>query len=115
MAIDGKIGSLSYDDKKVRGSGHPPVLRTGKVKADNGAYPMGMIASKDTNGDIVPYDVAETFYGVLDEACDTATTGAANAIVHGSVLQEELKANIAGDAPDATLLEVLFSNGIYPE
>lgn len=113
--MDGNFGTISYTEERARGAHHPPVIRTAAVKADNGEYPLGLVVSKDINGDVVPYDVAETFYGVLDEKCDTATTSAAMCIVHGSVRLDALKANIAGDAPDAALLAILFEAGIYEE
>ena len=52
---------------------------------------------------------------LFDEDVDTATNGSALYIAHGSVKLSVLKADVAGTAPDAALLELLQAAGIYPE
>jgi len=56
MTIDGKLGTVSYGGERARGHGHAPVILSGKVKADQGILPVGLIATKDANALLVPYE-----------------------------------------------------------
>lgn len=113
--IDSKIGEVTYNDDRARGGGHSPVIRTGKVKNKNGNYPLGLVVSRDENGDLVPYVEAQGVAGVLDEPCDTAACGSVLYIPHGSVIRNVLVADNDGAPADAALLKALEDAGIYPE
>lgn len=56
MAIDGEHSSYTYGTETVLGNGHPPVVRSGDVKASNGIYPMGLLASLDSSEDMVEFE-----------------------------------------------------------
>ena len=54
MTVNGKIGEFSRDDERAR-AGEPHILRTGKVKADQGDLPMGLVCTKNGDGEMIPY------------------------------------------------------------
>ncbi|QLA11512.1 hypothetical protein [Desulfolutivibrio sulfodismutans] len=55
------------------------------------------------------------FSGVLDEAVDTALSGAGLVIVHGSVRKDVLKVGVSAPAaPSAALLGRMEDHGIWP-
>jgi len=56
MTINGALGTTTYGGERARGHGHDPVFLSGKVKAAQGTLPVGLIVSKDSNGEIVPYE-----------------------------------------------------------
>lgn len=114
MTMDGKIGEVSRNEERARGAGHDPVILAGKVKVDQGTLPVGLILSRDENDELVSYVEADGVAGVLDEAVDTTRSGSALYVAHGSVKLDVLKANVAGDAPDAALLARVQAAGIYP-
>ena len=53
MTIDGRRFSLEHDDEKAR-AGEPHILLSGKVKADQGELPVGLVMTKGADG-FVPY------------------------------------------------------------
>jgi len=56
MTIDGKIGSVNYNDERARANGHDPVILTGAVKAAQGELPVGLVLTRDANEDFIPYE-----------------------------------------------------------
>lgn len=71
MTIEGKIGSVTYDDERARGHGHDPVILTGVVQADQGELPVGLILTRDDSEELVPYQA------VADEVLGTGDGGTA--------------------------------------
>ena len=79
MTINGKIGSISHDDERARASAHQPVILIGKIEADQGELPVGLICTRNNSAELVPYqEVADevlatgngiltTFAGTIDE------------------------------------------------
>lgn len=67
MAIDGKIGSVSYNDERARGHGHDPVILAGAVKAAQGELPVGLVLTRDASEDFIPYEeIADEVIGTGD-------------------------------------------------
>ena len=54
--IDGKLGSISYNDERARANGHDPVILAGAVKAAQGELPVGLILTRDASEDFIPYE-----------------------------------------------------------
>lgn len=112
--INGKIGSFSIEVKRAHTVDHPPILRAGLVKADNGTYPAGLIVMRNADGELVPFTDAETDtpVGVVDEQIDTAEESACMYLVHGTVLATLLKKGegLAAELDDQRKLETI---GIY--
>jgi hypothetical protein len=71
MAIDGKIGSTSYTEERARANGHDPVILAGAVKAAQGELPVGLVLTRDANGDFIPYE--EVANEVIGTGTGTAT------------------------------------------
>lgn len=85
MTIDGKLGTASYGGERARGHGHAPVILSGKVKADQGTLPVGLIVTKDANALLVPYaEVADEVLGT-GEAAATAVADEVMGAGDGSV------------------------------
>ena len=59
MAINGILGTVSYDDERARGHGHDPVIMSGLVKANQGALPVGLLLSRDSDEKLIPYGEIE--------------------------------------------------------
>lgn len=67
MTINGKIGSVTYDDERARGHGHDPVILSGKIKAAQGELPVGLILTRDPVNGFIPYsEVSEEVLGTGD-------------------------------------------------
>ena len=113
MTVSGKIGEIARDEERARGTGHSPVILAGKIKADQGVLPVGLILSWDATDELVPYDVGLTLAGVLDEEVDTTQNGSGLYIPHGSVRLSTLKVDAAGAEPDEAMLKTLRDAGIY--
>lgn len=118
MTITGKIGSISMEGERAHTAHHPPILQNRAVKAANGVYPAGLIASEDANGDLVPYTGAETGVGsvpvcVIDEPVDTATETSVQVLVHGTVKESLLTKDAAADPAEAADIRKLMNIGIY--
>lgn len=56
MAMNQVIGRVNYEDETVLAGGHPPVVMTGKVAANDGAYPFGMLLGEGDSV-LVPFIV----------------------------------------------------------
>jgi len=94
MTINGKIGEFSRDDERAR-AGEPHIIRTGKVKANQGDLPMGLVCSRDASGEIVPYqEVADEAIGT-GGADATAVTG--EVIGAGNATLEFFSGKLAND------------------
>jgi len=59
MAINGILGTVSYDEERARGHGHDPVIMSGLVKANQGALPVGLLLSRDSDEKLIPYGEIE--------------------------------------------------------
>lgn len=119
MAIDGKLGTVVYDETRARGSAHSPVIVTGTFEA-GGKLPLGLILARQADGGYVPYDASGSAplnvpVAVLDEDLDTARSTAGLVIIHGSALAALLKVGTDGTKPTTEQLAALRDAGIYPE
>jgi hypothetical protein len=56
MTVNGTHSSYTYGAETVLGNGHPPVVRSGDVKASNGTYPMGLLVALDSSEDMVEFE-----------------------------------------------------------
>jgi hypothetical protein len=56
--MDGKLGAISRDDQRASDPGHGPVLLPGKIKTDDGDYPIGLILTRG-GGNLQPLQVVE--------------------------------------------------------
>lgn len=59
MTIKGKIGTFSRDDERAQAHGHGPVVLSGALKADDGAYPVGLLLTRADDGKLHPLAVVE--------------------------------------------------------
>lgn len=119
MAINGKLGTVEYDEVRARGSAHPPVIVSGTFAA-GGKLPLGLILARKADGSYAPYEPSGTAplnapVGVLDEDLDTARSTAGLVIIHGSALAALLKVGTDGTKPTTAQLAALRDAGIYPE
>lgn len=87
MAINGILGTVSYDDERARGHGHDPVIMSGLVKANQGALPVGLLLSRDSDEKLIPYgEIENESVGTGDGTTSTfSKTLAAAPIEPGSV------------------------------
>jgi len=100
MTLDGKIGSLSSRVVQVVDHGHPPVIRTGLIKQNQGQWEPGTILTRDA-GELAPWDGTGDPVGVLIDHCDSTSQASANYLRHGQVVQAVLK-KADGSAPTET-------------
>lgn len=108
MAIDGEHSSYTYGTETVLGNGHPPVVRSGDVKASNGIYPMGLLVSLDGSDDMVEFaQYADEVLGTGDGSTAAFTGTLTNTPVHpGTVVvtdgtetfSDDGMGNLTGDA-----------------
>ncbi|MDR1397176.1 MAG: hypothetical protein LBJ14_05540 [Desulfarculales bacterium] len=123
MAIqNGIVGGVSFKEAQVIAEGHPVVVRSRVVKANQGTLQPGQLLALDSAGLAVAYDPAYTpgqndppapaLYGVCLHLVDTAAEAAAEVIVHGTVVKAVLF-TLAGAATPA-VLEALEALTIYP-
>ena len=57
MTINGKIGTIARDDERAQDPGHPPVIQAGKLKANDGVYPTGLLLTRKSDGKLEPVQV----------------------------------------------------------
>jgi len=55
MAIDGKIGSIDYDDENAR-AGELIIILIAAVLAAQGVLPVGLILTRNADGKFIPYE-----------------------------------------------------------
>jgi len=110
MTINGKVGELSRDDERARG-GEPHIIRTGKVKADQGTLPMGLICTKDGSGEMIPYE--EVTAEVLGTGGADATAVSAEVIGAGNGTLKFFSGQFANDdvAPGTVTITATVSAG----
>lgn len=116
MTLDGIKGRFGAEGERANTMSHPPIIRSGQFKVDNGNLPVGQVLMRDENSLLVPYTGAEgeVMVGVLDYPIDTRTDGVGEYIVHGTV-KERLLTKGEGKVLDSTDLFKLYEIGIYPE
>lgn len=56
--MDGKVGSLTYNEERAGVPGHGPVVLSGKLKANDGIYLTGMLLTRNSAAELVPLIVA---------------------------------------------------------
>jgi len=56
MTINGQVGSFSRDEERAQIPGHDPVILSGKVKANDGTYPTGLLLTCKA-GELIPLAV----------------------------------------------------------
>jgi len=120
MTIEGRIGTKSYSDDRARGTGHPPVLRSGEFAASDVVLPVGTVLMRNGAGKLAPWEtdtVPPAMVGVLDEALDTDASDSALYVRHGSVRQAMLKKLVSDEfvAVAAADIKTLEDAGIFPE
>ncbi|GAC1468100.1 MAG: hypothetical protein PVSMB11_03710 [Desulfuromonadaceae bacterium] len=115
--MNGKTFSVSRDEIKAQNpSGHSPVVIGGKLKANDGIYPVGLILKRDVDGiTLIPFVEGDTPTAVLDQTIDTAVEGSGNIVIHGGVQVSALKVGVAVPAePSQATLLALQVHGIFP-
>ena len=119
MPINGKTFSYTRDELKAQAnSGHAPVVVAGKLKANDGVYPVGLILKRDADGvTLIPFVEGDpTPAAVLDLTIDTAAEGSGNIVIHGSVQTPVLKVGaVAPAAPSQATQLALQAVGIFPQ
>ena len=75
MTINGTIGNVSYDDERARASAHPPVILTGKILADQGEYPVGLILTRNNSAELEPYQEVADEVLATGDGTETEFTG----------------------------------------
>lgn len=110
------LGTIDYGQATVISPIHPPVIKTMKAKANNGTLAMGLLAAKDSNGDLVAYVPAgaaplNACVGVVASAIDTVSDDAAMVLRHGTVVRDLLK--VGGAQADAAAIAALETLGIF--
>lgn len=110
--LDGKIGQLSTKSLQIIGTGHPPIIMTGTVKANTGQWEPGTILTRDA-GALTPWNgTTGDPVGVATDAVDSTSEVSANYLAHGIAVIENLKLS-TGSAPNATQIFALAKAGIY--
>lgn len=66
--INGKVGSFTRNEERARTPGHEPVILGGKVKANNGVYPTGLLLTRLLGELIALAVIALEALGVGDNA-----------------------------------------------
>lgn len=55
--MDGKVGSFTRNEERAQTPGHTPVIQSGKLKANDGTYPTGLLLTRNAAGELVPLAV----------------------------------------------------------
>ena len=114
--INGKTATFARDEKRAQDpTRHSPVVVAGKIKADDGVYPTGMLLKKNADG--VTWEqsaTTEAHTGVLDSQIDTALDTNGLVVIHGSVNLDVLCIGTVAAAPAVADLHILQNNGIFP-
>lgn len=87
MTMNGKTATFNRNDERARCGGHDPVLRTVKLPADSGTFPVGLLLTRLLTGVLVALQVlAAEVLGAGDGAA-TAFAGTLSAapLAPGSV------------------------------
>jgi hypothetical protein len=66
--FDGKVGTFSRKEERARTPGHEPVILHGKIKANNGIYPAGLLLTRLLGELIALVVIALEALGVGDNA-----------------------------------------------
>lgn len=109
MAIKGQIGTFSRDDERAAAPGHGPVLLSGKLKANDGKYPVGLLLTR------APDEILEALKAITAETIGTgdpaATEVTGETIGTGEAAATEITAEVigTGDASQ-TLYTGFFAN-----
>lgn len=92
MVYDAKLGMHTFEAKQVVDATHPAVVLSMKVKANQGELPIGLIVTKDDNGELIPFERGSTKepVGVLTNTVDTSKETVASVLVHGTVVAKAL-------------------------
>lgn len=115
--MDGRTASFSRNEVRAQNpAGHPPVVISMKLKANDGSYPVGLILKYDADGETgIPAAEGDTPVAVLDETIDTTKEASGNVVRHGAVVNDVLKVGAAVPAaPTAAMLRKLQAAGIFP-
>jgi hypothetical protein len=118
MALNGVTASFTRDEIRAQApGGHPPVIVSGKLTANAGIYPAGLLLKRDADGvTLIPAAEGDTFAGVLDRTVDTSLETSGNVVIHGSVQYPVLKVGaVTPVAPTTASLLALQRLGIYPQ
>jgi hypothetical protein len=116
--MNGKTFSVSRDELKAQNpSGHQPVVIAGKLKANQGVWPVGLILKRDADGvTLIPLVEGDTPVAVLDQTIDTALEGSGNIVIHGSVQAAVLKVHPTNlNVPTTATMLKLQVAGVFPQ
>ncbi len=116
MTIQGKTATFARDEKRAQDpTRHAPVIVAGKIKANDGIYPTGMLMKVGSDGETWEQTATSGAHtGVLDSQIDTTADTNGLVVIHGSVNAGVLCIGNAGDAPAAADLRILTTAGIFP-
>lgn len=109
--FDGKVGSFSSRVVQVVDHGHPPVIRTGLIKQNQGLWEPGTILTREA-GELSPWEGTGDPVGVLVDHCDSTGQASANYLAHGQAVLAVLK-KADGSAPTETEILSLAEAGIF--
>lgn len=115
--MNGKTAVFTRDEQRAQlPGGHAPVVVGGKLKANDGIYPVGLLLKRDADGlTWIQSAAGDTHAGVLDTTIDTSLEASGPVVIHGSVQTPVLKVGAVAQAapPVADLIE-LTAHGIFP-
>jgi hypothetical protein len=79
MTINGQVGSFSRDEERAQIPGHDPVVLSGKLTANDGVYPTGLVLTHNVSGVLialaeVPDEVIATGNGATQVYNDTVAS-----------------------------------------
>jgi hypothetical protein len=112
MTINGILGTTTYGGERARGHGHDPVFLSGKVKADQGDLPVGLIITKDSSDEIIPYEEIDDEVIGTGEAAATEETD--EVLDSGEAASTDVEAEVlaAGDGSEVVFHGILANDDI---
>jgi len=122
MTIDGKLGTYSRDDQRASDPGHGPVLLAGKIKTDDGDYPVGLLLTRKSDGNLEPLQVITAEVLATGDGATKAYAGALAAalpIIPGTltitdgveIFSDDGLGNLTGDATGTGT--IVYETGAY--
>jgi len=78
--MEGRVGNFTRNEERAQTPGHTPVILTGKLKANNGIYPTGLLLTRNAGGELIPLVIADNVAIETGDGDTKAFTGTLAAI-----------------------------------
>ncbi len=116
MAFNAKTNSVSLGSATIIDPTHPPIIKNGDIKANQGTLARGLVVALDADSKYVPYDPAglaplNAPKGILTEEVDTTKETAGPVLKHGTAVWANVL--VGAGAPAAADIAKLNAIGIY--